>query len=486
MSPVRLASLTLLAGLGFALAAAAPAAGRQDPKDDKDPVYNKGKYKYSAVPAFKNEGVPAAKLEEAKAVFVSYAQYNVDVVSWPKRYALLADQTATLFPDQTLDALLIDLEKHLLVPVPGNRVGKESADYVREMGKALDDALKDVILKHPDRVVRVNAARMLAVACKSGAWAHYPTVTLLLTQNEVRIGEVAVPIPPEVKYYALQAAGNLLAAHELAAYQIDKGYDNRAHSGEPDAVGAVVQALEKAALDPGSLLGVPPKVGGGPGELPADQKPVAVFFRRQALRALGQCRFAMLPGPAKTTLYPAVTLARFAVSDKTLVLPPRADEVAEAVVGLANMDPPAERSRRDVYTPGIAEAVATGVATYGGENNSNNPDKAVAWKGGAVRMLDGLNRWRARFQPTLLPTILNDPNFDAEKDTRFNAQNVPPIVQATYVQSRDKILTPIAQKSAKVDVEGMRTFVAQETRKGTDKEATITLFDNPKLTVPRK
>jgi hypothetical protein len=486
MSHVRLASLTLLVGLGFALASTS-APGRQDPKDDTDPVYKKSSYRYSSVSTYKNEGIPAGKLDDAKAAFVKYAQYNVDVVSWAKRYALLQDMTANVQPDQTIDAILADLEKHLLIPVPGNRVGKESADFVRELGKALDDALKDVILKHPDRVVRVNAARLLAVACKSGAWAHYPTVLMLISQSEVRVKEdVQVPILPEVKYYALQAAGNLLAAHELAAYQIDKGYDNRAHSGEPDAVGALILALEKAVLDPGSLIGIPPKMGGTPGDIPEDQKAVVIFFRRQALKALAQVRSSTLPGPNKTTIHPVMTLARFAVADKSLVLPPRADEVAEAVVGLANMDPPSRASERNVYAVGIAEVISTGVMTFGGEAVANQPDKAIPWKGGAVRMLEGLNRWRARFQPTLLPVVLNDPSFDPEKDTRFNAQNVPPIIQATYVQSRTRILDPIAFKTAKTDVEEMRKFVLQETRKGTDKEATITLFENPKLTVPRK
>lgn len=478
MFAVRLTSLVILVGLGYAVVP--EASGKQDPKDEKDPVDRKPTG-YFDVKRYKTEGIPDAKLKEAKAKFAMFAKYNSEAIAWPRRYALLQDMTATLQPTQTIDGILNELEGHIFVPVPGNRVGKEQSTYIREMGKALDDELKELILKHPDRIVRINAARMLSVACKSGAWAHYPTVTALISQSEIRVNDVALPVIPEVRYYALQAAGNLLAAHELAAFQPD-GYDNRNHSGEPEAVGALIQALETAVLDPGKMIGMPPAKA----DIPAEQKAVLIFFRRQAIKSLGQVRFAAFTIVNKGTLHPSITLARVAVSDKTLVVPPRADEVAEAVIGIGNMDPPARASERNLYAGGIGEVVATGVLTYGGDSVVNPPDKAIAWKGGAARMLDSLNRWRARFQPALLPKLLNDPNFDPERNSAFNAQNIPPTIQAVYAQSKLRILDPIAFKSGKIDVEEMRKFVAQDMRKATAMDPTITLFENPKLTVPRK
>ena len=47
------------------------------------------------------------------------------------------------------------------------------------MGIALDAALKPVILENR-RIVRINATRLLAVACKTGATAHYPTLIEIL------------------------------------------------------------------------------------------------------------------------------------------------------------------------------------------------------------------------------------------------------------------------------------------------------------------
>src|SRR5262249_42969035 len=161
-------------------------------------------------------------------------------------------------------------------------------DYIREFGAALDTALKDVIEKNPDaRIIRVNATRMLAAACRSGATAHYPTVLGLLTNPTT---------PPEVKYYALQAAGNLLAAYDV------NNYPPRAHTAKPKEVAPLIAALQDAILKPETVLPTPG------GTVPPDQVAVRAFFRRHAVRALAQVRFAEFKVPDGPTLFPAYTL----------------------------------------------------------------------------------------------------------------------------------------------------------------------------------
>lgn len=521
MIPVRLTVLTVAFALGLALVA----TGRQDPKDDKDPVDRKSTG-YLETRNHKTKGVPTAKVEEYKPAFVAFAQYYAEAIAYPKRYTTLQDMTILVPREKTIDGILADLDENMFVPVPPNQVGTEQANYIREVGKALDDALKDVILKHPDRAVRVNATRLLARACRSGAHAHYPTVTALISQPTIRVGDVEVPVPAEVKYYALEAAGNLLAAHNLEAYNaIQGGYIDRNHSiasikpgakgpkpadpkAETEPVGALVLALQNAVLDPGSLLGVPPGMNGAPGPIPDDQKPVAAFFRRQAVRALGQVRFWSVPGPNNTPLYPAIVLARVAVADPALkisanvvvtpktdkakevtreiVYSPRADEIAEAVIGIANMDPPERGDDRKVYGDGMSEVFAIALLSYGLDSTATPLDKTVPWKGGAARMTEAISRWRGRFHPTFSkPITINNPSLNLDSEASFNPTQILPKVQKVYADGKSKILDPIVLRNAKVDTEGMKATLT-ELRKDVEGGPAIVLFANPKLTVPRK
>ena len=104
------------------------------------------------------------------------------------------------------------MQRFIVEPIPFNatRVTKDRGDYIRELGVAFDAVLKPVIDENPERIVRINAARMLAVACKSGATAHYPTVTAMLTNANT---------PTDVKHYVLVAAGNLLSAYDVYDYR---------------------------------------------------------------------------------------------------------------------------------------------------------------------------------------------------------------------------------------------------------------------------
>ncbi len=474
MHLVRLSPLMLLLGLAFFPPSALA-------RQDKDPVDSKPSGYYS-ISNLKTNPIGNDKLDEVKPKIVAFAQYQADVISWPRRYTLLQDPVAKLNNNQYLegsDGILNELDRHILVPSPQTKLGSGSANYVRELGQALDDSLKEVILKNPDRVIRVNATRMLAIACKSGAHAHYPTVTALLANPTIRVGEADVAIPAEVKYYALQAAGNLLAAYNLASFNpVQDGYNNRQHSIDDDAVVKLLAAVEKAVVDPMSLLNVQAEDAKTP-----ETRAVAAYFRRQAVRALAQCRYSAFP-EKNPTQFPSVVLARIAVSDPSLGISPRADEIAEAVIGICNMDPPSRAAERTPYGVGMADVLATAMVTYGSDRSANPPDKVVAWRGYAVRMREAFSKWRVRFDGAVLPIKLTSNSFDPDRAGAFNPDIVP-LVAKTYDRAKTAILDPIIAGN-RPQLESMRTFLLQEVRKGMENDPTITLFTNPKLAVPRK
>ena len=145
--------------------------------------------------------------------------------------------------DQTVQSVLGDADRYVLKPTAGSKLSTEQADYIEAFGVAMDAALRKVLPPFtPDyatrpelATIRVNAARMLAVAAQSGASAHAATITQILKDEKTR---------PEILIYVLQAAENLLAAYSPLKLG-DKNWDQHTI---PDAdLYALVKALETVA-----------------------------------------------------------------------------------------------------------------------------------------------------------------------------------------------------------------------------------------------
>ena len=187
----RFFSWTLLAASGFALVVSGPAAGQPGKDDLPKPPPNIQGYRDTA----------SKDLNKAKADFVTFAKYQADIIAHPKIYSVPQEFVPPKGPPiPTTESLVNELGRAIVVPTPDSKVGIDQADYIRELGVALDTELKVQIDRSPVPVVRVNAMRMLAAACRSGAQVHWPTITGYLTNANT---------PPEVKFYAFQAAGNL-------------------------------------------------------------------------------------------------------------------------------------------------------------------------------------------------------------------------------------------------------------------------------------
>jgi hypothetical protein len=412
-------------------------------------------------------GIPADDLPRAKQLFAIIAKYYADVLANPAVYrAPLELKLGAGGPRvPTVDrnnqtGILLELDQFILKPAPGSKINAEKADYIRELGVAFDAALKPLIENNQERIVRINAARVLADMCRSGATAYWPTVTGLLTSAN---------IPPEVKYYALHAAANLLAAYDVS------DYGSRKHSNGPKEVAALVQAITDCILPPedGVSIFYP---GLKLADITIDQAYVIEFIRRQAVKALAQVRFVTLPGiDGKKRLYPAYTLARVCVADPVLVPPPSPAECGEAVIGMCNMAPSEKGNPVKGYNHDTAvEAIVAGLKTFASPR-ADPADRSLPWHQYSIRLTDALKNWRPLF----------DPIFDATQPTSFNPTEIPASVNDLIYRTQTMILIPIekvdftkqAEFGGKVDVEGLKLYLDQV--RGNPKRKPLLFETNP-------
>lgn len=412
-------------------------------------------------------GIDKAQLKTAQADLDTFAKYYAGLISHPLIHkaaqdpALKQDGNGRDIP--TVDTIIKELGRFLLDPNPAVRTSSDdprpkvrdwNADYIRELGAAFDAALKPLVETHPERVVRVNAARLYAAVCTTGANPHWPTVTGWVTNPNT---------PTEIKYYALQAAANLLDAYDVFDYRSRRhAYTVEPRSAADKQIGALVAGIQACVTSPGAITALPDnKVE----SLAPDQLQVVGFVRRQAIKALGRCRFVTLPGPAAAPIYPALTLVRVAGSDATLVPVPVPADCAEAVIGLANMAPMSVGSGtsstpvKGYNADAVAEAVAAGIITFAGPRAARPDDRSLPWRGYALRLNDAFRNWRPLF----------DPLYDPTAPTKFEAQLTPkPIadvvarVQASVLVPMDKVGAGGAPDlTARVDIEAMKAYLKQ-------------------------
>lgn len=450
MTRTRLAAWVLLATASCL--ALAPAVTGQDPPLPKRPNVQDVN---DARDVWK--GIPKDKLQKVRDQLDAYAKYHVDVISHPNVYRAIQDPTKTFKETPPkLDDVFGDLERRFVIePNPAVkatdgsgaiRAQPDNADYIREFGAAFDNALKTVIDTHADRIVKVNAARLYVIVCKSGAAAHWPTVTAWLTNANT---------PTEIKHYALQAAANLLAAYDLFEYKTRRHAVSKEPRAEADKeIGALVAAVEKCITDPNALVQLP---DGKVENATEDQLAVIGFVRRQAVRALGNVRFMELPGPEGKTIYPVGTLVKVAMSDPALVPLPSPAECGEAVIGLCNMAPSFNQKPTKGFNPdALVEAVATGVIAFAGPR-ADPLNKSVAWRGYSLRIADAFRNWPPLF----------DPLFDPTRPTQFETKDVPAAVNDLIARVRTNVLNPIdkvgvgggADLSSPVNIPAMQAYL---------------------------
>ncbi len=326
---------------------------------------------------------------------------------------------------QNFDSVLAELRSQLLIPRPDSdlaRLQLIQGDYVTEFGAALDEALAAVFNKPGlPPVMRVNAGRLLAEASRSGAPVHGKMIEAMLTNTYFKVNGKAVETPPEVLLYAMRAAGNLLAAYDLALQNSPAAAN---HTLPVDDLIKLVTTLEGLVVNGPPVAdktapvttdssgtpitlpdpSAPPPPAGAPA-LPAapaakgltpEQVRVVRYFRREAIRALAQVRFDTVGGRGGSAdARPAYTLARVAANDVALSLPATAQDAAEAVVGLAGMAPGPNLALSE-----YAAAIAVGIRSFAGPRLASDEDKSLPWKMIAARLGAALQTLKANAQTT--------------------------------------------------------------------------------------
>lgn len=434
-----------------------PAVG-QPPKDDRPQrTVSSGE-----LSKYRTEGIAADELDKAKAAFKGQAKFVADYVTFMRAHTAPQEFRPEPLPKGALpvpytieEVIRNSVDSVVLVPVPGSSVRPENAEYIKELGIAFDAALGG-LPKNPEPVVAVNGARALAHACRSGAHAHYPTVTELIKQEA---------LPAAAKYYAFVAAHNLLAAYDLNDYR------TRRHSAPDALVGPLVAALQNAVESPTAIL--PPAAGpdGKPlPTLPDDQKLVLQFIRRQAIKALAQVRTYAVP-VGKATAYPSFTLARVALSDPALGVPPSPAEAAEAVIGLCNMSPPRAQAA-EPYAYAMTDAIVTGLVTFGTPRAAKAEDKSLQWRGYGLRLTEALTTWQR----------LYDANYNPMQPAAAAANLAPPAVAALVKEAQGKLLNPI-EGVDQFNLNGLQQY-RDATLRADPKWTDAPYRDNPALRLP--
>ncbi|HYH64549.1 MAG TPA: hypothetical protein VD866_07615 [Urbifossiella sp.] len=433
-------------------------------------------------------GVTKADAAKAKAAFEAFAKYHADYVSLPLTHTAPQDFRVEPPPTNpntplTVDQLITEIYRNLIVPSPvpvqnpvaapgqGNiatatardaeMIAKES-EYIRGLGTALDKALGEIVTKSNDQVVKINAARMLAAACRSGARDHWPTVTKLLTDPNV---------PPEIRYYALHAAGNLFAAYDINDYR------SRKHAADPKTVGALITAVQNCVLKADALvtlLNVPDEKGVVRKVVPPDQVAVLQYIRRQAVRSLGQVRFAEYETEPGKKLYPVHTLAlvalnkvpidSFQISGQKIEFGPApknavgdSADAGEAVLGILNMAPPRGGAAAKQYAAPMADVIATGVITWVGPRSANPASKDQPWKGMALRLDEGLKTWQGLF----------DVNWDPVKPV-IQQGLVPQSAKDVAKAVTEYVIEPLGSTTRPVNLTGLQTTQRDVLRRAPD------------------
>jgi hypothetical protein len=441
----RVTAWTLLVAGGFAFYS--PSATGQNPLPKKNSAATAEATNYRDL---KRGGIPKEELKKVRESFKTFAKYYADVVAHPdvwKAPQELKVGGPNVVSPPTLDGengILRDIDRFIIEPGVTRTTNDEPNDYVRELGAAFDGVLKELIETHPDMIVRVNAARVLAHVARTGAPAHFPTVTALIANANT---------PPGVKNYLFNAAGALLAASDMNDLKV------RRHAADAQTIGALVKALQDCIGDPAML--VPGVSLSKPETLTDDQLLVVGFLRRQAVRALGQTKFVRVPGPdGKSPLYPAFTLVRVAMSDPALVPAPGPTEAAEAVIGLCRMAPVEEQLKggfRPIkeYNADVAvEAMAAAMVTFAGPRAANAFDKTVKWRTYAADIAEAMRNYRPLF----------DPDFEIAQPAKFNPALIPAVYEDFYKFVVPKILAPMDKVDfagkpdigATVDIQGLR------------------------------
>ncbi len=331
-----------------------------------------------------------------RADFTATAQYLVNRVTHAEY--LLPPDTADLKPksaDKTVTKLIAEMKTYLIVPGPDGKLTSGQETYIRELGTAFKDAFGPILIPEKGKpaappIIRVNAGRMLAEACETGAPALWPFVTGLLKSPDT---------PPEVVFYALKSAEGLLGGFDISRLGRLAATPEESETVFYDLVHTLEIMVEKGPPILGKLHvdgAAQPTLATDPKSQPAsalvaEQVIALQLYRLQAIRALARLRSDVIAGKVKpgSEVRPVHILARVAIGDPTISPAFNGKEVAEAVIGLTRVNP-----GPDLNLDELTYAIASGTRAVFAPKAGNYEDASLPWKGIAGRMNAALQDWQ--------------------------------------------------------------------------------------------
>ena len=306
-----------------------------------------------------------------RAALTKLARYLAHRLTQPEYTNPSADKKS-----DDMAKLINDAEKAIVVPTPSRPLTANQWVYNRELGKALDAELKEVIAKATKPISRVNAARMLALTGRTGYEGLADTYVGYVSDDKTS---------DAVKLYALQGLKNLLALKPEEETKTGHVIQDRVKFGK------TVQALIDFINRPVDLAGKDP-----------NQADVVRFVRREAVRALAQVRMGVVKDPDdKVLARPALALLRVASpwsqDPATSPVPfspaPSPSERIEALVGFCQM-PPDKNMDLELATYIVTACMVDIVRAHGASDPTNPAPPVVPWKVSAARLIAALNAWK--------------------------------------------------------------------------------------------
>ena len=293
-------------------------------------------------------------------------------------------------PPESLDILLDEGERKFSWPNPKQPPNENQLEYAQELGKAMDEELMYVIEESVSKkIVRVNAARMLAHAAKM-PYAGFADTFLKIIKQE-KYG-------PELKLFAFQGLHNLLA--------ISEPRDPTRHFIKDHAkLAEICKTLDEIITHQ------------YPKGFTQDAALVVQFIRREAVRAMAQFKHSVIRNNRNMPLAkPIWTLVRVASNDR-VVSPDKAAlpdfgfhplERIEAVIGICTMQPD-KTENIDAVVYVVNEAfleLGTWHETEKAQFQKDPRNKPIVpWKITASRLTEALKTWKA--QTANLPATRN-------------------------------------------------------------------------------
>lgn len=316
-----------------------------------------------------------------------YANAMVDMASW------LADRlphppfngedlnVKMAGPPESIDTLLEEVERYCILP-PRNNVDERNnqIDNYRVFAEKMAERLEFVMKDTNKRLVKVNAARMLAIIGKLPTDAPVNTYLKMIRDPAV---------PDEVKLYVFTGLGNSLAA-------IDFKDPTKGVIQDVDKLAEISKELDKFITTVHDFK-VPP-------DHPyfAERAMVRQFIRREAIRAMAQIRFSVVRDRQRQpAARPIWTLLRVATRDNSIVPAFSESEQIEAIIGICQMRPD-----ELVNLDSVAYLLSETLLQLGVHHNNQkaqlqaNPrfKTAIPWKYSGYRLSEAMKQWKANVE----------------------------------------------------------------------------------------